>query len=734
MSSSTPYKPFLISEFKSGLFNYLEPWIRPVEAFDPLSNAFIYRGTLNKRSGFTTFGRMAYCDNGIQIAVGDGGVNYSGTLATFPIRAGSFTATNGVESFTDNGLGVLTGSAGGSGTINYTTGAWTLIFNAAVGGGVIIRAGYTYIPTRTTTPAPLARPIMGLKQWVDESTNQRKLLAMDTRRASVYNDSTKVFDPLCSVSQQLWQGDAVTVAITIATGWVAVAPYTQGIAPYSVSVTDGTSTIVDDGIGNLSAAGNFAAGGTVNYATGAIGLAFAVAPATTVSITATFDLVGDYFTGTNSNFFNAINWLGLMYMVNNVDRITRYNGLDLDRPPFPITQANRITFTNDILTCLDIDVYKNRLLVQRPLVASPNSAPSDNQSIRFSAIQNPTNLVADVAGNGGETSAPTDDFIQSSEFLRDQLIVGFTNSTWTFRFTGSAFDPFRWDKINNTKSVNAPYGTIPYDERITMMGSKGLLACDGVNVQRYDTQIIDQFLEINQSRFFQCFGQRFDSLNQTWMLFPEEPNTELSNKVLVYNFIENVWSVYDILLSCLGLYFTTEDVTWDDFAVGQPMQSTWEQAEFQWNSYLLQDNSPTLLGGGQTGIVYQMNQGDVDNPDDTNPAETDVPYNCSITSTRWNPFLTLGQKVQFGYIDFYYQINEEAVLTLDFFGDNSSAPYTTRTLTLDGPNTSDVHTKRIYININSQFLRMNISSSSEAVFKIIGMILWASPSGRWTPK
>ena len=723
---SSVYQPFLISEFKTGLFNYLEPWIRPVDAFDPLSNAFIYRGTLQKRRGYTILGRMAYRNNGIQIAVGNGGTNYNGILATFPIRAGSFTATDGVESFTDNGLGVLTGDAGGSGTINYTTGVWTLTFNAAVGGGVIIRAGYTFIPTQTTTPAASSEPIMGLKLWTDESNGFVKLVAMDTKRASVFNTSTQQFDPLSSITQQLWQGNASTTSIAITTGWL-------NIAPYSVSVTDGTSTIFDDGIGNLSAAGNFAAGGTVVYATGVITLNFTVAPAVTVSITGSFDLQGDYFTGTNSNFFNAINWLGYLYMTNNVNRITRYNGTTLDRPPFPITQANRITFTNDITTCLDIDIYKNRLLVQRPVVSTPST--SDNQSIRFSAIQNPTNLVADVAGNGGEVSAPTDDLMQSSEFLRDQLIVFFTNSTWTFRFTGNAFEPFRFDKINNTKSTNAPYGTVPYDERVTAMGQKGLIASDAVNVQRYDNAIINQFTLIDQNRFGQCFGQRFDTLNQTWMLYPaKEDDSQTSTRILVYNFIENVWSTYNIPMSCLGLFYTTKDAIWDDFAVGQPLGEefpNWASADFPWNQYLEQDNSLTLLGGGLTGIVYQMNDSDADHPNDD---EVDVPFDCSITTTRWNPFLNLGQKVQFGYIDFYYEKNDNCILNLTFYGDNSDSPYLERTLILDGPTNSDTHSKRVYINIESQFLRMNISSSQVENFKIFGMILWASPAGRWTPK
>jgi hypothetical protein len=804
------FQPFLISEFKTGYFNYLEPWVRPTEAFDPQSNAFVYRGSLEKRQGSIIFGIIDYRDN--NIALGDGSTaTFSGTLKVHPIVPGSFVITDGVEIISDNGDGTMTGNLGGSGTINYVTGAWTATFNTPPLLNADISGAYN---------PNVARPIMGIKQWTSEVDGTHKLVVMDTRRASVYNNSTNSFMPLDSVSQILWASvnSNSTSSITISTGWVAVSPYTQSLAPFSITVTDGTSTVTDNGSGTLSSSGNIS-GGTVDYATGIVTVTF-TSP-NTANIIMTASLVGDYFTGTNSDFFNATNWMapaysatnpGFLYMTNNADRITTFDGTNLARPPFSITQAHYISFTNDIAYALDVDVYKNRFLVQRPFVVG--NANVSAQSIRWSAINSPTNLIADVTGNGGELSAPTDDFMQASEFLRDQLIVFFTNSAWTFRFTGSDFSPFRFDKLNNSKSTNAPYGTVPYDERITSMGSKGLIACDGVNVQRYDAAIIDQFLDINQARFGQCFGIRFDTINQAWMLYPsEETNATLSDKVLIYNFIENTWATYDLMLSCLGLYFITADATWGSFAPSGSNPLSWGQANFPWDSYLLQELAPTLLGGANAGgYVYELNDGDFDEranliqmtikvgtgvttysgilanfpvipgtftASDVTESFTDngdgtlsgsvsgtgtinyetgawsltftaaVPtgilitasymaisptaIEASVTSTRWNPFTTLGQKVQFGYIDIYYQINTECVIDLSFFVDNSQSPATTRTLTLDGPVNSDVAFKRIFINVVGEFLRMNIYNDQTENFKIIGMILWAAPSGRLTP-
>lgn len=77
------------------------------------------------------------------IATGTGVVTYTGTLGVFPIIPGTMTVTDGVENFVDNGAGILTGDLGGSGTINYTTGAFSVTFNTAVATGVSIVATYT---------------------------------------------------------------------------------------------------------------------------------------------------------------------------------------------------------------------------------------------------------------------------------------------------------------------------------------------------------------------------------------------------------------------------------------------------------------------------------------------------------------------------------------------------------------------------------------------------------------
>jgi len=71
------------------------------------------------------------------------------TLATDqkPVIAGTITITDGTETFTDDGEGVLDGSSTGTGTINYTTGAISITFAVAPGEDAVISADYQYVPS-----------------------------------------------------------------------------------------------------------------------------------------------------------------------------------------------------------------------------------------------------------------------------------------------------------------------------------------------------------------------------------------------------------------------------------------------------------------------------------------------------------------------------------------------------------------------------------------------------------
>lgn len=69
-------------------------------------------------------------------------VSYSTTLTGLPIQAGSVLVDDGVETFTDNGSGIMVGSLGGTGSINYTTGLLAVTFNTSPTANASIQVSY----------------------------------------------------------------------------------------------------------------------------------------------------------------------------------------------------------------------------------------------------------------------------------------------------------------------------------------------------------------------------------------------------------------------------------------------------------------------------------------------------------------------------------------------------------------------------------------------------------------
>ena len=56
---TTKYDRFLIAPFQTGLENDLEPWLLPEDAFEILENAYVFRGRVHKRFGYTLFGNTS---------------------------------------------------------------------------------------------------------------------------------------------------------------------------------------------------------------------------------------------------------------------------------------------------------------------------------------------------------------------------------------------------------------------------------------------------------------------------------------------------------------------------------------------------------------------------------------------------------------------------------------------------------------------------------------------------
>ncbi|KKK80764.1 hypothetical protein LCGC14_2820240, partial [marine sediment metagenome] len=191
------YKPFTIFDKKQGQIGARDPWLLPQDAFVEMQNCHLDQGVLEKRRGRSQFAQIFHRITSEVIDSTPNGTldEFSGTLGTIPLTSNSIiiTATHKTTGLietitpTSGDAEILEGDDGAAGTINYTTGDWTLDFDGSTNvpaNGSEITA--TYIDA--TAPGD---PIMGIKNYFDGDTETT--LAFDYTRAHKYDTSSSLF-------------------------------------------------------------------------------------------------------------------------------------------------------------------------------------------------------------------------------------------------------------------------------------------------------------------------------------------------------------------------------------------------------------------------------------------------------------------------------------------------------------------------------------------------------------
>jgi hypothetical protein len=248
------------------------------------------------------------------IGTGSGLVKtYEGTLAHHPLTNLSLTISDGVETLTHTGTNVMTGSLGGSGTINITTGAYSVTFNTGPAKGASITAAYTYPAdisnesvgtgndikvefSGTLAHHPLKTLTLTITDGVETFTHTgTNIMTGDKGGSGTINISTGDYDvtfftaPAGSVNVVA----AYTYIITVASESVGTGHGTDNftgtlvhhpITTLTLSITDGFETFTHTGTNVMT--GDKGGSGTINISNGNYDVTFNGVPALSAPITA----------------------------------------------------------------------------------------------------------------------------------------------------------------------------------------------------------------------------------------------------------------------------------------------------------------------------------------------------------------------------------------------------------------------------------------------------------------
>ncbi len=760
------YQGYPISNFRVGFDEAVEPWLLPRDAFQLLKNAHLYRGVVEKIKGYSFFAQMSYRKEVALSGTIDGAnKTFTGTLSPLPttqnitVQSTIDTNVTMIETFMDDGNGVLTGSNGGTGTINYLNGAVSVTFGAAAPvdlttGGIQYNSVLLIYDFATS-----GLPIMGIQPYFSISGSQ-DILIFDTRRVG----KIIVLTGLIAQDQQSDYGiselphdsiklDLITFSAAKTFTGTLGGSFLPGDVTFSLYDSDTTTaallgTIVDNGAGRLTGLlldpANPSTTNLINYATGEFTLTFLANRASTEKLNSQACVYGDLFTGDFTNFISLTNYQAKAFFTNNLDPPMYYDGVCVHYLNTNLTPKVNVTPPYDLTRVLHIIAYRERLILLAPTVIG---VPALNTAY-WSVAGNPLDFTNDEF-----LQASTSDGIRAYGIINTDLVVRFSNSERIFRYTGDAFSPFAWDLTNVVWRCDASYSAINYDSWFSSVGQPGIVRSDGVNVTRADELIPDFTLNqrvdddeqqpvpsIDQGSISQCYGQRFDDFKEGWLCYKAyDTNDDLSgvqpsDTILAFNYIDETYSVYTFPFSVLGFgRILASDVWGNNF-------KEWGDANTAWNSYIDTKNALIDLAGDQNGTVYEIGTSNTLGTPTEAPALN--PVMLELITMNFNPYVESGQFARFGYVDFFVSSDDDTTFRVQFYLDDKldttySTYYQESVLTLTATKQSKVwkriyvgavgksHTMRIYQNIAD----FTVETINQPI-RIHAIVPYFKPAGR----
>jgi hypothetical protein len=624
---------FAIVDLRDGTRRDVEPFLLDNDAFPILENAYLFRGRIQRRSGFSRLGtgnsRLRW-----QITT-TGASPVVVTLPNIPITSAISQFTIGNVTFTDSGAGgappsLLSTDAAYTATLDRTTGVLTITHP------VIAATAVYYYP---------GLPAMGLRTREQSPINDELLMGFDTRFAYIYDNGTQDFVGAnffkTTAATYIWSGtnsDQFWTTNYYSVLWAS--NNNLGLNAYTISNgTNATPSVITIGVGHNLANGDIVMIANTQNSTTLNGRTFQVQ--NTNPGAGTFEINNTVAPGAayNSGYVVVLN-----RQVNSIagaiggDGIKWYDGPGVGNGWVNfVAPLNAATPQRLLRGGLIIVSYKNRLVVLNTYESSGTST-SVNFAQRARWCQNgtpfftednaatpveyllPTNINANfdswfdgTVGKGGFIDAPTGEAIVSAEFIKDTLIVYFERSTWQLVYTGNETLPFIWQKINTELGTEATFSIVPFDRGVFGVGNYGIISTDSVNVVRIDEKIPDEVFQIQNINNApkRISGVRDYNAQLVYWAYPirsDEDNDDVSyeltypNQVLVYNYMDGSWAEFDDCFTCFGYWQKVTDATWSSSTI------PWSTAQFAWNSQVLQAKYPDVAAGNQRGFVFVYSQ------------------------------------------------------------------------------------------------------------------------------
>lgn len=628
----------VIANIKTGFETDREPFLISNDAFPVIINMFPWRGRIKKKRGTSLLGRLQRDLTAQSLGSTDGAGNadintvfstlsLSTSQPNASLKMGTIVITIGADIFTEPSPpdGTLTGSTGGSATINYATGRIIITGAPAL---TAITITFSYYPVL---------PVLGLESFESNIVDFPTLVAFDQVYSYQFNQTTNVFYDVSfyksTLAPVVWSGQNYQQfwsanyqgALWVTNGkpgaqFLDIANVV--IAPNLITVTTTlahgltsndfvfldeiqSSTAPFANVNGVSGQITFTGANTFTLPTlNAVGNAVAntgIVQVLTRSLSNSVDGIrwydGDPTAGTGKGWVNFSPPLD-----NNHNENTRY----LVGAKIIIPFKDRLLFFGTYTGTSAQIMANNPVFNANQLIyswngtayyAQPTPAAPYNQADQSAYWQN-------VTGRGGFLNAPIFQEIVTVEDNEDVLICGFENKPLKLIYSGDDSFPFYYQTISSELGSMATFSAVSLDRGVISMGEYGIAFTTQNSAERADLTIPDQIYNINRSNHGE---ERIDAFRDfrnelIYFTYPadERPNWVFPNRTLVYNYREGSYAIFEENYTHYGQFRRSTGLTW---SVLGSIYGTWAGWNTPWNFGSSSQAYPNSIAGNQHGFV-----------------------------------------------------------------------------------------------------------------------------------
>jgi hypothetical protein len=315
----------------------------------------------------------------------------------------------------------------------------------------------------------------------------------------------------------------------------------------------------------------------------------------------------DYVSGTTYPFANGNQ--RFVFTGRGMSDVYFYDGTNVKSYTTLADNPNYVQPPQGALTrALHVIWFGERINFFAPFIGGQNYP----QGILYSGIR-------DASGNGDKFNIPgsglleadTYELLKGASILGTIIAVNFSRSNWTLEKTRDPFNPYFIRKVPSVIGTDAAFSFASWYDQTVSIGKTGIISTDGRESLRIDNKL-PYFTqdEINSTDFELTYGG-FERNNSQFMFAYRSSDSNIAdtqNKVLVNNYEENTWSVYDQRFSCFGQSTLGQNLTWDEiYEANNPSWARWDTTEEVWDRIGIGSEVQKTLAGDDLGFVYELN-------------------------------------------------------------------------------------------------------------------------------